>query len=240
MTHDTPTRSDNSDAENVHALEAYDFETSDDCVAARPLPVRSASRLLVIDRNAPLEACLQDRMTRDLPSLLPPGALLVVNDTKVTPARLQGKRETGGAVEFLLLTPPPCLEPQPSTSLDGKPGWSAAEAEGLVRSSKALKPGEKVRLGEGLQVEMRERMEYGRSRVLLHWRGDLVRLMETHGAPPLPPYLGRQADAEDIARYQTAFADDAKPAPWPRPQRDSTSTTRSGTRWRPTAWRWPP
>lgn len=183
---------------NEFLLDQYDFELPQECIAKHPTTVRSESKLLVVRRES---NTLQDAATKDIATLLPKGALLVVNDTRVVPARLSGRRATGGRVEFLLLTPIPCMNIQTDEN-----GWRQAEAEGLVKASKGPRPGERIDLGRGIAMTMGEKGEYGRSTVTLHWRNDLAARLEENGELPLPPYLGRAPEETDAQRYQTEFA----------------------------------
>ena len=166
-----------------------DYDLPRDLVAQHPVEPRDASRLLVFDRAS---GALRHRMFRDLPEELR-GHLVVVNDTRVVPARLLLRRETGGAVEVLLLE-----------RLDTENEWEA-----LARPARRLREGERLRprntsSQEGT-VELVERLGEGR------W---LVRLAGApHGEMPLPPYIHEpQADPD---RYQTVFARDAGSAAAP-------------------------
>jgi S-adenosylmethionine:tRNA ribosyltransferase-isomerase len=140
-----------------------------------------------------------------LGELLPAGALLVANNSRVVPARLFGAKPSGGRVEFLLLTPLPLIRP-----VIRPDGWSAAEVEGLLRASKAPKAGEAVDFGPDLSLEVMTRAEFGRARVRLRWRGELGPLLDRLGHLPLPPYIRREDCAADRERYQTVYADAAK------------------------------
>lgn len=144
------------------------------------------------------------RRFKDLPALLPDNSLLVANNSKVLPARLFGKRETGGKVEFLLLTPLPLLDPLPGA------GGLRAEAEGLLRASKGLRPGEMIEMEGGLRVEVEKVGEFGKSKVVLHWSGELAEIFLAHGHQPLPPYIKRPDSAVDFERYQTVYAEESK------------------------------
>jgi S-adenosylmethionine:tRNA ribosyltransferase-isomerase len=198
-----------------YSLDSYSFELPEDLIAQTPSERRDASRLLVVDRGLGVSG--EGRFT-DLPSLLPEGALLVANNSKVLPARLLTKKPSGGAVEFLLLTPLPLIEPRtgscpayPSAGQDGeKPeasgGWREADVLGLLRSSKKAKPGEVVTFADDLALEVAWRGDFGHSRVRLHWRGDLQAIFERIGHIPLPPYIRRPDSPGDRARYQTLHA----------------------------------
>ena len=163
-------------------LDDIDYELPSSAIAQTPLDQRDAARLLV-DRGDHVE----HRTVADLPSLLRTGDLVVVNDTRVLPARLPLHRDTGGAVEVLLL----------EERADGR--WDA-----LVRPSKKLPPGSVVTT-EGLTVEIGEDLGEGR-RVVAPDPGDrpLLEILGEVGQPPLPPYIDEAID--DPERYQTVFA----------------------------------
>lgn len=132
---------------------------------------------------------MADRQVRDLPELLSPGDLLVLNDTKVIPARLGGRRGEA-AIEVTLTAPL------------GTGRWEA-----LVRPAKRLKPGDIVRFAEGFEAEVEHR-EGGMLRLRFAIEGDALRAaIERHGTMPLPPYIPRPqgADARDMLDYQTIY-----------------------------------
>jgi S-adenosylmethionine:tRNA ribosyltransferase-isomerase len=162
----------------------FHFDLPPELIAQRPLPERTASRLLALEGPS---GALQDRLFRDLPSLLRPGDLLVFNDTRVLPARMFARKETGGRVEVLierLLAP--------------------ARASAHVRASKPLRPGGLLRLDGGERVEM-----VGRDEDLFLLRSldaDFAELMRRHGHMPLPPYIERADERGDQERYQTVYA----------------------------------
>jgi S-adenosylmethionine:tRNA ribosyltransferase-isomerase len=128
-------------------------------------------------------------MVRTLAQWVPEGALVVLNDTQVLPARLHGTKPTGGRVEVLLLR---ALEPT-------RRRWSA-----LGRASKGLGPGAQVKVSDGLSVRVLGRTEEGLEVELLC--DDPDEALARDGAVPLPPYLRRAPDARDRARYQTVYA----------------------------------
>lgn len=172
-------------------VDHLDFELPPDLIAQRPPEARDGARLLHLAPGGGLE----DRQVVDLPALLPPGALLVVNDTQVIPARLLGRREpSGGAVELLLLR----------RREGAGERWSC-----LGRSSKPLRPGTRLALGEGaIQAEV-EAVE-GEGVLLVSMvttKGEpLLAALDRVGHMPLPPYVERADDPEDRTRYQTVFA----------------------------------
>lgn len=168
----------------------FDFHLPQDRIAARSVEPRDAARMLVHDRK---DRRTEHRHVRDLPDLLDAGDLLVLNDTRVMPWRLCGRRATGGAVECLLL------------QLDGDVG------EAFVKPSKKLRVGDTLSMEDGaVSVELLEAQGGGRWRLGLSARsGELGAALERCGRAPLPPYVPRAADedvAGDRARYQTVFA----------------------------------
>jgi S-adenosylmethionine:tRNA ribosyltransferase-isomerase len=172
--------------------ELLDYPLPDELIAKRPLAERDASRLLVLDRGA-----IDHRMIRDLPELVPPGALLVVNDTRVRRARVLGvRRPSGGKVELLLLGRRPELE-----GADGREAWQA-----LGRSSKPLRSGSLIDAGS-LRCEVREREADGTLLLLIAAPEPVESVLAAEGRVPIPPYLGREDDAEDVTRYQTVYAE---------------------------------
>ena len=186
---------------NDFSLDSYSFDLPEELIAQAPAGKRDASRLLVVDKGRGV-AC--EALFTDLPGLLPEGALLVVNNSRVLPARLLTQKPTGGAVEFLLLTPLPLIEP----ALGGE--WSEAEVEGLLRASKKPKPGDVLSFASDLEIEVLERGEFGKSRVALRWQGSLKHIFERIGHMPLPPYIRRPDSADDRARYQTLHSREDK------------------------------
>lgn len=166
-------------------LDDFDYCLPPERIAQAPLAERSASRLLTLAGNG----ALADRHIRDLPDLLQPGDLLVMNDTRVLHARLLGRKESGGAVEVMVERP-----------------LGDTEVLAQVRASKSPKPGSRLVLEGGLPVDV-----LGREGEFFHLRfpGPVVELLEQHGRLPLPPYIARadqQPDDTDESRYQTVFA----------------------------------
>jgi S-adenosylmethionine:tRNA ribosyltransferase-isomerase len=180
----------------AHALAAYVYELPDGLIAREP-GGRGASRLLVLDRATGAHS---HHAFADLPGLLPPGALLVANNSRVVPARLIGARETGGRLECLLLTPLPLLRPERRG--DG----FQAEAQGLIKPARSARPGFRCSFADGLAITVLQKKPFGRCRLLLEWNGDLLETLEARGHLPLPPYMRRAAGARDAQRYQTVYA----------------------------------
>ena len=182
----------------------FDFDLPPDRIALRPIAPRDAARLLVVRPGAEPE--LDDRGVRDLPDLLRAGDALVVNDTKVIPARLKGRRIGRGAAE-------PAIEATLHRRLDGS-RWRA-----FVQPAKRLAPGDVVRFGEEgkvcflgqLDATVEEKGEGGEVTLAFAFHGPVLdQAIEERGDMPLPPYIAarRPPDARDHADYQTMFAHD--------------------------------
>lgn len=173
----------------------FDYELPKRLIAQRPLPGRSDSRMLAIDRQT---GTWTDSLVADLPRFFGPGDCLVVNNSRVLPARLLGTRRDsegrpgGGAAEILLL--------EPVATRAGL--WRA-----LVRPGKKLAPGAAVEVG-GVSVRVRDRLPDGVR--LVEFPGmdsaAVEHLMSEHGHMPLPPYIRRSDELADHERYQTVFA----------------------------------
>ena len=169
-------------------LDDFDYALPPAQIAQQPAREREAARLLVLDRSG---AALRHHRVLDLADLLRPGDLVVVNATRVVPARLRGARASGGRLEALVLGPVP-----------GRAGaWRA-----LLRGSGRLRPGAKLRFGTGGQAFEAELVEVAAE-------GEVVLSVAPGISPyragetPLPPYIRRAApDAADAERYQTVFA----------------------------------
>ena len=191
-------------------VDAFDYELPAELIAQRPAKDREDARLLVLraasERSS--EEGLTHRRVGQLAELLPEGALLVVNDTRVVPARLLGqKRGSGGKVEIFL------VRKVGERSIDLAPGVKA-DAEvwrAMGRASKALRDGMDIEIGPSsapLVVRLLGRADDGLLEVaLVPPVGSRVSdLVAAHGHVPLPPYIRRDDDADDVARYQTVFA----------------------------------
>ncbi len=182
-------------------LSAYDYELPPGSIAQTPADRRDQSRLLVLDCRADT---LADRNFRDIVDYLAPGDLLVANDTRVFPARLEGRKESGGRAELMLLGYPEAVAgPAPAAE------WQETTATGLVKSSKRPKPGSRLLFGDDLDAVVEEILADGKVRVRLRHRGELDQVLGRHGRLPLPPYIhrGKREEAEDRERYQTVYAD---------------------------------
>ena len=170
----------------------FDFDLPAELIAQQPSPERASSRLMIVDRAS---GAITGAHTGDLPDLLKPGDLVIVNDTRVFPARLHGRRTpSGGRVECLLLR-----------RLD-QDRWDA-----LVHPGQKLRPGCTMRFerdGMVLEAEILERRTFGRRTIGLSRpdSGDVDAAIDAIGEVPLPPYIKRAPDAADRERYQTVYA----------------------------------
>ncbi|HEU4408437.1 MAG TPA: tRNA preQ1(34) S-adenosylmethionine ribosyltransferase-isomerase QueA [Polyangiaceae bacterium] len=176
----------------------FDFRLPEDLIASRPAPRRDGARLLDVG-----PAGLADRAVAELPELLEPGALVVVNDTKVIPARLLGhKAQSGGKVELLLV--------RRVEAREGEGGRKVERWRAMGKSSKPLRMPLEVRFDAGGELEacVLGRADDGLLEVELRARpgASVEELVGRLGRVPLPPYLGRDDEPEDRERYQTVYA----------------------------------
>ena len=164
----------------------FDFYLPETLIAQHPVEPRDASRLMVLNRDS---GRIEHHTFRDLVSLLKTGDVLVLNNTRVIPARLIGEKEgTDGKIEVLLLK---MLELNV---------W-----EVLVKPGKRLKVGQKVRFGGGILIgELLDILENGNRRIHFTYSGTFETILDTLGQMPLPPYI--TAQLEDQERYQTVYA----------------------------------
>ena len=174
-------------------LADFDFHLPEELIAQEALADRAASRMLVVYRS---EGRWEDRQFREFPEFLRPGDCLVLNDSRVFPARLFGHRAgvqalPAGKVEVFLLRP---------TGGDGR------EWEALVRPGRKLPVGERITFADGLEAEIVARGEFGERTLRFSGTGDLFTEFEKIGHVPLPPYIKRSDTAADRERYQTVFA----------------------------------
>jgi S-adenosylmethionine:tRNA ribosyltransferase-isomerase len=163
----------------------FDYHLPPDLIAQEPLPDRGASRLLVVERDG---AALADSQFAELPSLIPPGDLLVLNTTRVRHARFHGTRASGTAAEILLIHP----GPGGAWVAMGKPG-------------SALRPGKRITLGPDASVETVAVLDDG-NRLVRFIGLSPEEAIRRYGRLPLPPYIARLPGELDELRYQTVYA----------------------------------
>jgi len=166
--------------------EDFDFELPEELIAQTPLSDRSSSRLLVVDRES---GAMEDKRFYDIIDELAPGDALVMNDTRVLPARIYGEKiETGAHLEILLLN-----------NIEGD-SW-----ETLIKPAKRAKVGTKITFGDGrLEAVVEKELEHGGRIIRFSYDGIFLEILESLGEMPLPPYIKERL--EDPDRYQTVYA----------------------------------
>ena len=169
----------------------YEYEIPDELIARYPAPRRDGSRLFVLPRTG--SAPSRHLGFADIVELFHPGDVLVVNESKVLPARLVGHKPTGARAEVFLMRPAP--------DSDDPLVWEA-----LVRPGGKLKPGREVIIGEDLSVEILGGAPGGGRTVRLVTDLTVDEALDRHGHMPLPPYMGREEEPLDRERYQTVYA----------------------------------
>ena len=176
-------------------LSSYHYDLPESSIAQHPAERRDASRLLVYDKKNNL---IQHKQFFEIVDLIAPGDLLVVNDTKVFPARFLGKKDTGGRIEVFFLS-----YPEEHTEKNG------ATVEALLKCSKRPKPGSSLLLDNNLLCVVKELRSEGKALLHLEARNlPLKDILYNTGHIPLPPYIHREnaPEAEDAKRYQTVYA----------------------------------
>ena len=173
-------------------LNEFDYNLPDSAIAQEPLPVRTESRLLVDIENQ-----IQHSKISDFPDIIKSGDLIVMNNTRVLPARFYTRKATGGKVEILLL----------------EESKEANEWEALVKPSRKIAPGTIFKFGEDFQIEVQESLGEGLRKVRLDIKGEFIQTLEKYGEMPLPPYI--KTKLEDKERYQTVYSKKAKSAAAP-------------------------
>jgi len=169
-------------------LARYDYALPPEAIAQVPVEPRDAARLLVLDRARDAR---EHAVFRDLARFLAPGDLLVVNDTRVVPARLLGRKlPAGGAVELMLVE-----------------ALSARSFQALVRMSGRARAGSAVDLGDGDRARLVRPLGRAGWEIEIEGAGDLPAWLERHGHVPLPPYIRRADRPEDRDWYQTVYAE---------------------------------
>ena len=164
----------------------FNYELPEELIAQHPYDKRDEARLMVLHRDTKQ---IEHKVFKDIIDYLNPGDCLVLNDTKVIPARLYGKKDTGANVEFLLLKR---IE---------KDDWEA-----MVRPGNKLKAGAKVSFGdEILKAEVLETLEGGNRRVRFFYEGIFNEILDKVGLMPLPPYI-KENIKEENEKYQTVYA----------------------------------
>ena len=173
-------------------LSSYDYKLPQSLIAQHPAPKRDQSRMLFLERKS---GKISNRNFTEIVSLLPESSCLVINNTKVLPARIPGKRQSGGKIEALLIEE------------NNNGDWSA-----IVRKAGRIKQGERLEFCDGkLLAKAKERLEEGEWLLEFEDTERLKERLEDVGLPPLPPYIERRnasdlQNTKDRERYQTCFA----------------------------------
>ncbi|MEE8317668.1 MAG: S-adenosylmethionine:tRNA ribosyltransferase-isomerase, partial [Candidatus Omnitrophota bacterium] len=168
----------------------FDYNLPKGLIAQYPCKRRDESRLLVLDRH---RGTIEHRIFKDIVEYLHKDDLLLLNDTKVIPARLIGKKETGGKIETLILH-------------RSEGSRSDAEHEVLLKPVRGCNVGSRLIFGKGELRAVVTRIENGRRFLHFERNGDLEKAFERLGEVPLPPYIKRDIEPIDKNRYQTVYA----------------------------------
>jgi S-adenosylmethionine:tRNA ribosyltransferase-isomerase len=168
--------------------EEFDYPLPKSLIAQYPSPQRGESRLMVLHRD---QNTVEHREFRDISNYFHPGDLLVINNTRVLPARLIGNKRTGGKIEILLI-----------------PSWNGikGEWEVLTKGAGKVKRGIQIQFGKVLYGELKE-VKNGKGKISFSDQGPIMDLLQKFGHIPLPPYIKREDGPLDWVRYQTIFAE---------------------------------
>ncbi len=177
-------------------LSDFDYDLPEELIAQEPAPVRDQSRMMVLNRS---DGSNKDRRFLDLPEFLKEGDVLVINDSRVIPARLVGRKASGGVIEMLLLR-----------ERIGAPAGSPVTWEVLLRPAKRVDPGTKIFFDAPAEAEIIERLSEKKWVVRFETTGPFGDFLEAWGRAPLPPYIKRDRrkgkSRRDLERYQTVYA----------------------------------
>ncbi len=180
-----------------HLLSAYNYHLPPELIAQRPTDKRDESRLMVVDK---IKGTLAHHRFNDLAGFIGAKDMIVVNNTRVFPARLLGQKQTGGKAEVFLLEYP-AIE-------DGKEG--VAKAIALIKASKRPKPGTKITINRNVHCRIITDLGDGKVDLQLHYdpQTGIAETLKTSGQVPLPPYITRVdgCTPDDVHRYQTVYA----------------------------------
>ncbi len=170
-------------------IEEFDYTLPPSLIAQYPSPQRGETRLMVLHRN---QGTIEHREFSNISNYLHPEDLLVVNNTRVLPARLVGKKETGGRCEILFL-----------------PSWNGRQEkwEVLVRGAGKIKGRTRIRFNDGIEGEL-EVGQGGKGKILFSGQAEIMGVLRKIGHIPLPPYIKREDEPLDRDRYQTIFAEE--------------------------------
>jgi S-adenosylmethionine:tRNA ribosyltransferase-isomerase len=169
-------------------IEEFNYTLPSSLIAQYPSNQRGESRLMVLHRS---QGTIEHREFKDILDYFHPGDLLAMNNTRVLPARLIGKKETGGKCEILLI-----------------PSWNGTKGawEVLIKGARKIKQGTRIQFGEGLYGEVKEAKD-GKGKISFSGQGEVMEILLKIGHMPLPPYIKREDEPLDKDRYQTIFAE---------------------------------
>ena len=179
-------------------ISEFDYELPENLIAQMPADKRQNSRMMVLNRNS---QTIEHKHFYDITDYIDENSILVLNDTRVMPARLYGTKDTGAKIEVFLL--------ERDESLQGGEFWSC-----LIRPSKKIKPETVITISEELKIKAVKRLEDdGEWLIELIYSGDLFEILHKIGNIPLPPYIERKLNKDelkqfDMERYQTVYARD--------------------------------
>ena len=177
----------------MYSLDDYAYELPEDLIAQEPFKQRDHSRLLHLNRS---NGSVSHHRFADITEMLSPSDVLVVNDTQVIPARLFGKKETGGKVELLIVNYPEAAS---------NSGSNRFSCECLIRASKAPKPGTKLDFGPMLSAVVKD---FRDNKFIVEFKAETAfeEILDSQGELPLPPYIRRPGIETDRQTYQTVYA----------------------------------
>ena len=169
-------------------IEEFDYNLPKSLIAQYPSLPRGETSLMVLKRRT---GKIDHRDFKEITKYLNSDDLLVMNNTRVLPARIIGKKETGGRIEMLLI-----------------PSWNGTKGEwkALIKGSAKVKRGSRIRFEQGIEGEVEE-LKDGKGKVSFSYQGEVMDILEKIGHIPLPPYIKRADEPLDGERYQTVFAD---------------------------------
>ncbi len=169
-------------------IEEFDYPLPNALIAQYPSPQRGETSLMILHRET---GGIEHRAFGEITKHLNSGDLLVMNKTRVLPARIIGRKETGGKIEILLI-----------------PSWNGTKGEwkALIKGSGKVKRGTRIRFEGGIEGEIEE-LKDGKAKVRFSYQGEMMDILEKIGHIPLPPYIKRRDEPLDRERYQTVFAE---------------------------------
>ena len=180
----------------MYSIEDYDYNLPEELIAQKPVAARDQSRLLTLDRQS---GKLSHHVFSELDTLLQASDVLVVNDTRVVPGRLVGKKETGGRIEILILNYASGIQSPASSK----------QFECLIKASKPTRVGSRLFFSEHVQAIVTERIDEYIHCLKFSYKGEFADIIEKIGKTPLPPYIKRdgcQPPEADRSTYQTIYA----------------------------------